>query len=136
MSIARSLVAQLTERGVQHTLTGNRPASAADGVDLATWKSGGAYGPVTAQIYLDGTAAATIAAPAGGSAGVELWGFKLDQWWLVDVLHAGASIPIASDTLGDTERIDDIGAFDRLFVAGTPSAGAVTARFVPFEVLR
>lgn len=136
MSIARSLVAQLTERTVQHALTGARPASATDGVDLASWKSGGAYGPVTAQIYLDGTAAATIGSPIGGSAGAELWGFQLGQWWLVGTLHAGTPIPIVSDILGATERIDDIGGFDRLFVAGTPSAGAVTARFVPFEVLR
>jgi hypothetical protein len=136
MSIARSLVAQLTDQLLQHALTGARPASPTDGVDLAAWKSGGAYGPVTAQIYLDGTAAATIAAPAGGAAGVELWAFRLGQWWLVGVLHAGAPIPIASATLGATERIDDVGGFDRLFLAGTPSAGTVTAQLVPLEVLR
>jgi hypothetical protein len=136
VSIARSLVAQLTDRVVQHALTGARPVSATDGVDLSTWKSGGAYGPVSAVIYFDGTAPTAVAAPTGGTLGVELWGFKLGQWWLIDVLNSGVQILIVSDTLGNTEQVEGVGGFDRLFVAGTISAGAGTAQFVPVEVLR
>jgi len=132
----RSLVAQLTDRLVAHALTGARPGSPTDGVDLTSWKTGGVYGPVSAAIYFDGTAGATIGVPGGGVLGVELWGSKLGQWWLIRALRAGASIPIVSDTLGATEQIDEIGGFDRLFVAGTASAGTVTAQFVPFEVWR
>jgi hypothetical protein len=135
MSINRSLVAQLTDRVVQHALTGARPASASDGVDLAAWKTS-TYGPVSIEIYLDGTAAATITAPTGGTLGVELWGFKLDQWWFLEPLNAGAAIPIASNTLGAAQGVDGVGGFDRLFVAGTISAGTGSAQFVPFEVLR
>ncbi len=135
MPASRALVTQLTDKLVQHALTGARPGSPTDGVDLATWKLGGAYGPVSVAIYLDGTAAASIAAPAGGTLGVELWGFKLGQWWLIQALNAGAPVPIVSDTLGSTVRLDDVGDFDRLFVAGTTSAGTGAARFVPLEVL-
>jgi hypothetical protein len=132
----RSLVAQLTDRAVQHALTGNRPTSATDGVDLSTWKSGGVYSPDFVEIYFDGTAAATVSAPPGGTIGVELWGFKFGQWWLTTALNVGAVIPIASDTLGAAQRVEDVvGGFDRLFVAGTASAGTVTAQFVPLEVI-
>jgi hypothetical protein len=135
MPTTRSLVAQLTDRLVQHALTGARPALGADGVDLASWRTGG-YGPVEAAVYLDGTAAVSIGAPAGGTLGVELWGFKLGQWWLIGALNGGAAIPIASDTLGATVQINEIGGFDRLFVAWTISAGTGTAQFVPLEVIR
>lgn len=132
----RSLVAQLTDKLVQHAINGARPAAPTDGADLATWKVGGAYGPSSVAIYLDGTAPATIAAPAGGSLGVELWGFKLGQWWLIGSLNASVAIPVASDTLGSVVQLEGIGGFDRLFVAGTPSAGTVSAQLVPLEVLR
>jgi len=132
----RTLVAQLTDKLVQHALTGARPTSPTDGVDLATWKTGGAYGPVSLVIYFDATAPATIAAPAGGSTGVELWGFSLGLWWLIAVLNAGLPIPIASDTLGSAEQLDGVGGLDRLFVAGTLSAGSCSAQFAPLEVLR
>jgi hypothetical protein len=136
MSLNRSLVAQLADKVVQHALTGARPSSPTDGVDLSSWKTGGAYGPVSIEIYFDGTTAATIGVPAGGTLGVELWGWKLGQWWVLAPLNAGAVIPIASDTLGAAVEVDGVGGFDRLFVAGTMSAGAGTAQFVPFEVMR
>lgn len=136
MSIQRSLVAQLTDKLVQHDLTGARPVAKTDGVDLSTWKTGGAYGPIAVAIYFDGSESATIASPAGGAIGVELWGLKLGQWWLIDALNHGVAIPIASDTLGSTAQLDGVGGFDRLFVAGSISAGSGAALFVPMEVLR
>jgi len=134
--IPRSLVAQLTDKLVEHAITGARPTRSTDGADLVTWKTGGAYGPISVAIYLDGSATATVTSPTGGAIGVELWGFKLGQWWLIDVLNLGAPIAIVSDTLGATEQLDGVGGFDRLFVAGTLSAGNATAMFVPIEVLR
>ncbi len=134
--IIRSLVAQLTDRAVSHAINGARPAALTDGVDLATWKTQGAYGFVSALIYFDGTGAATITAPTGGAAGVELWGLKSGQWWLIGSLNAGSSIVIVADTLGNVTQTDSVGGFDRLFVAGTMSSGTGTAQFVPLEVLR
>lgn len=129
-----NLAAQLAERVVQHPITGARPALPSDGVDLATWRRG-SYTPVSARVYFDGTTAATVTVPTGGTAGVELWGFKLGQWWLIASLHAGAAIPIAADALGATEHIEGIGGFDRLFIAGTLSAGTGVVQFVPLEVV-
>ena len=79
--------------------------------------------------------AASVTQPAGGTVGVEVWGFKLGQWWRVAVLNGGNAVPIVSNTLGESERVDFLGGFDRLFVAGVASAGAVTAQFVPYEVV-
>ena len=133
--MSRTLVAQMPERVVQHALTGSRPVSVTDGVDLSSWRSG-PYSPTAAEIYLDGSIAASLTAPTGGTIGVELWGLKLGQWWLLGSINAGAAIPIVSDTLGAAQRVVDvIGGFDRLFVAGTTSAGTVTAQFVPLEVI-
>lgn len=132
--LLRSLVAQLTDRVVQHTLTGARPSLLTDGADLTIWKTQGAYGFVSALIYLDGTGAANVTAPTGGTAGVELWGLKLGQWWLIGSL--GTTLPIVGDTLGNVQQTDSVGGFDRLFVAGTVSAGTVTAQFVPLEPMR
>jgi len=136
MSTGRSLVTQLTDKLIGHALTGSRPTSPTDGVDLAAWKTGGAYGPVSVVIYFDGTAPAAIAAPAAGSTGVELWGFSLGLWWLIAVFNAGVAIPIASDSLGSVEQLDDVGGFERLFVAGTVSSGSASVQFAPLEVLR
>ena len=130
--VHRQLVTQLVHQVVSHQLSGARPAAPTDGIDLASWQSG-AYSPTEAQLYLDGTAAASVTAPTGGTAGVELWGFKLGQWWLIGSLRSGAAIPIASDVLGAAERIAGIGGFDRLFLAGTASTGTITARLVPVE---
>jgi hypothetical protein len=128
----RTLVAQMPERVVQHSLTGARPVSVTDGVDVSSWRSG-PYGPTSAEIYLDGSQAVSL---TGGTIGVELWGLKLGQWWLLGSLNAGAAIPIVSDTLGAAQRVADVlGGFDRLFVAGTTSAGTVNAQFVPLEVI-
>lgn len=136
MSINRTLVAQLTDKLLQHALTGLRPSAQTDGVDLSIWKTGGAYGPVSAALYFDGTDAAGVGAPTSGGLGVELWGFKLAQWWLIDVLNDGAPISIVSDSLGSTAQVDGVGGFDRLFIAGAVSAGAASALFVPLEILR
>jgi hypothetical protein len=127
-------IAQLANLVQTHQLNGNRPAAATDGVDLASWRSG-TYGPIAVQVYLGGSAAASVTAPAGGAA-VEVWGFKLGAWWRVATLGGGAQIPIAGPGQGATERVDYLGGFDRLFVAGTASAGTVTAQFVPYEVVR
>jgi hypothetical protein len=128
-------IAQLTDKVQAHQLTGARPVATTDGVDITPWRSG-AYGPIAVQVYLDGTAPANITAPTGGTAGVELWAFKLGQWWRAATLNGGNSIPIVGDTLGETERVDFLGGFDRLFTAGTASAGTATAQFVPYEVVR
>lgn len=130
-----SLIAQLGNKLLSHVLTGARPVSAGDGVDLATWKTGGGYVDLSGFIYFSGTLAASLTAPTGGTLGVELWGFKLGQWWLVGSLNNAAAIPIVSATLGAVTKSDLIGGFDRLFVAATTSAGTVTAQFVPLEVL-
>lgn len=134
--ILRSLVAQLTNLAVSHALNGVRPSALTDGADLTTWKTQGAYGFVSALIYFDGTAAASCTAPTGGSSGVELWGLKSGQWWLIGSLNGGTAIPIVSDTLGNVLQTDLVGGFDRLFVAGTASVGTVTPQFVPLEAMR
>lgn len=128
-------VVQMVERVQVHTLTGARPAAAGDGVDTSSWRSGN-YGPIATQIYFDGDQTANVTQPTGGAVGVELWGFKLAQWWRIAILNGGNQIPIASATLGESERVDFAGGFDRLFVAGTASAGTVTVQFVPWEVVR
>lgn len=131
-------VVQLVERVQSHALTGVRPSASSDGVDISSWRSAG-YGPFSVQVYFDGTQAANVTQPTGGTVGVEVWGFKtvngIGQWWRCAILNGGNQIPIVSDTLGETERVDSIGSFDRLFVAGTASAGTVTALFVPLEVI-
>jgi hypothetical protein len=131
-------IVQMVERAQSHVLTGARPVSVADGVDTSTWRSG-AYGPFSAQIYLDGNQAASVTQPTGGTAGVEVWALKTvngsTQWYRIAVLNAGSPIPLVSDVLGESERLDFIGSFDRLFIAGTASAGAVTATFVPYEIV-
>ena len=131
-------VAQLTEKVQTHALTGARPSGLTDGVDTSSWRSAG-YGPFSVQIYFDGSAAANVTQPTGGAVGVEVWGLKtingLTQWWRVAILNGGNQIPVVSDTLGESELVNAIGSFDRLFVAGTASAGTINALFVPLEII-
>lgn len=133
----RSLIVQLTDRAVAHPLTGARPMSPIDGADITGWRSG-AYAPPAAVIYLDGLAPATVGPPRGGAAGVELWGYQLDQWWLLGPLNGSAPVPIAGDQLGAALLVEGlgVGGYERLFVAGTMSASSGVARFVPLEVIR
>lgn len=65
-----------------------------------------------------------------------MWGFKVGAWWRAAVLGGGAQIPVAGPGQGATERVEFLGGFDRLFVAGTASTGIVTAQLVPYEVIR
>lgn len=131
-------IVQLVEKVQGHTLNGARPSGATDGVDTSSWRSG-AYGPFSLQVYFDGTQAANVTQPTGGAVGVELWGLKTvngaAKWWRVAILNGGSQIPIVSAALGESEKVDLVGSFDRLFVAGTGSAGTVTALFVPYEVI-
>jgi hypothetical protein len=112
---------------------GARPAVAADGVDITSWRPDSKRSPRLVQAFIAGSAAASITEPASGTIGVELWGYALSQWWLLGALNDGAAIPIVSATQGFAESLNEIGDFDRLAVAGTVSAGTATYVFAPLE---
>lgn len=125
------LASLLSHLATGTAVVGARPAAAGDGVDITAWRSG-SYAPRVAMVLIDGDQALDIAA-LGGSAGVELWGLILAKWKLIGFLHASATIPIVDATHGYAEELDDLGAFTRLAIAGTPSIGAATYGFVPME---
>ena len=133
MSQTRSLVALLEEKLVQVAISATRPSSGSDGVDITSWRTGGAFSSPLATVFVDGSQAANVTSPTGGSNGVELWGFRLSQWWLIGYLNNGSAIPVVGDTQGFAQEIDVVGVFDRLAVAGTMSAGSGTAKLVPME---
>lgn len=128
----RQLVALLKDRATSAVAIGARPSVAGDGVDITAWRSG-AFTCAQATVLVDGSAAAALTAPGAGTEGVELWGYVLSQWWLIGSLHDGNQINIAGDSQGFAQVLNDLGAFERLAVAATVSAGSATAKFVPME---
>lgn len=111
---------------------GARPASAGDGVDITPWRLGG-FAPRQALVTLDGSTGITLTAPASGLVGVEVWGLVFGAWKFFGSLNGQQQIVIASATLGFTEELDDLAAFTRLLIAGTPSTGTVAYTFCPLE---
>ena len=133
MSQQRALVALLEDKLVSVAVAAARPAVAGDGVDITSWRTSGQFSGPLAAIFLDGSQAQTINSPTGGASGVELWGYRLSQWWLIGYLNAGTAIPVVGVDQGFAAEVNVIGIFDRLAVAGTPSAGTTTAKLVPME---
>ena len=129
----REVISLLKSYVTATVAVGDRPSAASDGVDITTWRLDSSNAPRLAQVFIDGSGAASITSPSDGSIGVELWGYTMGQWWLIAVLNSGNDIPIAGDTQGFAQSVNEIGDFDRLAVAGTVSAGSATAKFAPLE---
>jgi hypothetical protein len=131
--VSRNLVALLESKLVQHTISATRPSGPSDGVDVTPWRTNGQFAGELAVVFIDGDQALSVSSPTGGSAGVELWGYRLSQWWLIGYLNDGTQISITGAAQGFAQQANVIGAFDRLAVAGTPSVGTVLAKFVPLD---
>lgn len=131
----RSMVALLEEKALQVAVVATRPSAAGDGVDISSWRSSGNFSNPVAAVFVDGSQAQTVDSPTGGSSGVELWGYRFSQWWLLGFLNNKTAIPIAGAAQGFAQQVDVIGIFERLAVAGTVSGGAATAKLVPLEAL-
>ncbi|MBA2718943.1 MAG: hypothetical protein H0U52_06850 [Chloroflexi bacterium] len=129
----RTLVALLEDKLLAIPVTAARPALITDGSDITSWRTGGAYSPTRAAMFVDGTVAASFDSPTGGASGAELWGYRLSQWWLIGYLNNGTAVPIVGNLQGFSQEIDIIGIFDRLAVAGIPSAGAANVQMAPIE---
>lgn len=131
---SRQLLAALDNKLVQVTITAARPALATDGVDVTSWRTNLFFSAQMAEVLIDGDGAMTITVPTGGAGGVELWGYRLSQWWRIGFLNDGADIVIVGDLQGYAAQVDLIGTFDRIAIAGTPSAGTAIAKLIPIEV--
>lgn len=128
-------VAAINSLAVSATISATRPSGATDGVDTTGWYSGG-MAPGRVYVAIDGSVAATLSDPTGGTAGVEIWGYESAQWFIVGILNDGADVPIVGGSQGSAFVVDLGRAYDRLAIAGTPSAGAITSRIVPLDVGR
>lgn len=129
--MAQNLVALNAGKLVTMPVTAARPVAAGDGVDITNWRVTGLFGPPLASVMLGGTLAANVSSPTGGANGVEVWGYVQTAWWLIGYLNNGADVPLAGAGQGFAQEMDVIGIFERLAIAGTPSAGVVTATLVP-----
>jgi hypothetical protein len=129
----RSLVAAVDNKLVQVNVTAARPSGPGDGVDITTWRTNGVFASLQAIVHIDGDGGMTIASPTGGALGVEIWGYRLAQWWRVGYLNDGAAVDIAGNLQGYATIVDDVGIFDRLAIAGTASDGTAVAKLVPLE---
>jgi hypothetical protein len=129
----RNLLAALDNKLVQVAIAAARPTTALHGVDVTSWRTGVFFSSQMAALLVDGDQAMTIASPTGGALGVELWGYRLAQWWRIGYLNDGASIDIAGNLQGYAAEVDIIGIFDRIAVAGTPNVGAAIAKLIPIE---
>ena len=134
LSLTRMIEGQL----VTTTVTAARPSAASDGVDVTSWRWSnlGAFAPRRAVLFLDGSQAQTLASPTGGSEGPEVWGQVLGQWWRAGVVNNGASVEIAGASQGAALEIVVMGVFERLAIAGTPSAGTCVAKLAPIEEMQ
>lgn len=129
----RTLVAMNESLVVSVAVTATRPTVAGDGVDITGWRANGIFAPPLAALFIDGTIAQTVDAPTGGANGAELWGYRLSQWWRLGYLNDGAAIEIAGGVQGYAQEINILGIFERLAVAGTPSAGTTLAKMAPID---
>ncbi len=133
MSQVRTLVALRDASLVVVPISAARPSVAADGVDVTNWRTNNAFSSPFVALFIDGTVAASVASPTGGADGVELWGYQLSQWWRLGVINKGAPIVLAGNLQGYATKINVVGIFERLALAGTPSAGVVSAKFAPID---
>lgn len=131
--MSRTLLSLLENKLVQHAISANRPSLATDGVDISSWRIHGQFSVPLAAVFIDGDQALDLSSPTGGTEGVELWGYRLSQWWRIGVLHNGSVIALAGNLQGFVQQIQIIGIFDRLAIAATPSVGAVVAKFGPID---
>ncbi len=114
-------------------VSATRPTSALHGVDVMHWRANGVFAPVLACLFLDGTLAATLTSPTDGTSGVELWGYRLSQWWRLGYINDSVDVELAGNLQGFAQQLDVIGVFERLCIAGTVSAGAATAKLAPID---
>lgn len=127
-----NLVAPLWEKITAASAIGARPTLVTHGADITPWRKS-LFTPPDAVVLIDGSVAADLTSPAGGTEGVELWGYIRSLWKFLGVLKAGGTIHIVSATQGHAEQVTDVGLADRLAIAATVSAGASTATFAPLE---
>lgn len=113
-------------------VVGARPTLATDGSPLTGWIDSGAA-PAVAVLFLDGTVACTVGAPATGTNGVELYGYSSlrARWCWIPYLHNAADIPIFSAFQSWCGEVDKLGIYSRIAVAGIATAGVVTATLIP-----
>lgn len=135
MSAQRNLVTMNANLLVTTQVSATRPSISTDGVDITNWRTTSPYAPPLAALMLVGTAAANVSSPTGGSNGAEVWGYVTAQseWFLIGYLNSQTAVPIVGSAQGYAQEIDVIGIFDRLAVAGTVSAGTVTAKLAPID---
>lgn len=106
------------------------PSSGTDGLSTDSWKSG-AFSPDAAMVYL-GSASTGIAIAAG--AYVAGYVAKLDEWFKIADLNAGAAIALTAN-VGYGQRVIDVGGFDRLAVVDGGDTGTHKYGFIPIEVI-
>ena len=137
--MSRTLVAINDGRLVSLTISATRPALATDGVDITGWRDNGTFAPPLAAMMISGDEAMTLTSPAGGSRGVELYGYSVlngsGKWWLIGYVNDGQDIAIASATLGYAQEVDVLGVFTRLAVVagGIPGGHTALAQFAPID---
>lgn len=119
------------------TAIGARPSLSTDGLDVTSWREGpGTFAPPSFEIFIDGAGASSLAAPATGSLGVELWGYvaSRNSWYFLASLNKGVAVPVIGAGQGYAEIATlPLGDHDRLAVAATVTGAAVTASFGPIE---
>lgn len=128
-------IAIYDEKLVSVVVSITRPSGEGDGIDITSWRisTGGQKGPAICALFLEGSEALTLESPTGGLDGPEIWGWRLSAWWRLGYLNNGLPIPIVSSTQGFATQIDGVGIFDRIAIAGTPTAGSVTANLIPIQ---
>jgi len=133
--MASRLITMTDAKAVTFAVTATRPTSDSDGVDITGWRltAGYVYCPGVAVLRLQGSAALTLASPTDGLDGPELWGYRDAAWWRLGYLNNGLDILIVGADQGFAAEVDFVGVFDRIAVAGTPSAGSVTAILTPLQ---
>jgi hypothetical protein len=114
-------------------LLGARPTTAVQGVATAPWLDGAGCTPKNAELFLEGTLACVVDGP--DAHGVELYGYDatLAKWVWIPFLHNRESIPIFAPGIAWQQLVVAIGVYSRLAVVGIPTAGVVTAKFVPVK---
>lgn len=117
-------------------LAATRPTTAADGVDITSWRDVDGCAPSVFQLFLDGTAPCIINGLDSAN-GVELFGYVtvdgVGKWRWIPYVHNGAPIPILSAAIGWLQEMQRLGLYERLSIVGVPTAGVVTATFIPLK---
>jgi hypothetical protein len=131
--MSRSLVALIEPKLVEFVINPARPSVDADGIDITHWRQNGAYSGPLAFLAFHSTAPCVVSAPDGGSAGPELWLRRLGKWHRVGYINDGTDVEVDGPDRGFAQAMNIIGVFERLYVAGTVSAGVATARVIPID---